>query len=125
MTVTLPVGPRPLTATLSTAELTLITPALDEAVSAWQRQEFSRPGFATAMRDALGRDPFRQIRAPRGNRRAVLQDASFIFVSLVFFSNADKWWWQALGLANAAFWAVDLVHELFLLRADRKDPAVH
>ena len=123
--MTLPAGPRPLIARISVAELERITPALDEAVAAWQRREYSRPRFAAAMRETLGRDPFRQARKPRSSRREMLIDLSFLAVSITFTSTADAWWQRAIGLANIALWSVFLYRQVSLLRADRKAAATH
>ncbi|MFI5932273.1 hypothetical protein [Actinoplanes sp. NPDC051494] len=99
--VTVPVGPRPLVARLSADELVTVRSILDEVVDAYRRDEYTRAGFADAMRVAIGRDPFRQARAPGTGPLPVRPGAAVAFAALVFAVQSGEMWRQVAGYTVA------------------------
>ncbi|GAB2606695.1 hypothetical protein Aab01nite_01850 [Paractinoplanes abujensis] len=100
ITLTLVAGPpRPLTASLTEAELAAAAGILRTTADAVGRGEFSRVQLGRGFREAIGRDPFRQVR-PRTEDRWWL-NVVHVFIGLAFASSVDAVWLKLAGYAFA------------------------
>jgi hypothetical protein len=111
--VLLRVSPGPLVARLSRAELAQVTDVLDKTVAAQHRNEFNRARLSAALREAIGRDPFRW---PDNEERQ--SSLSWWRVPLVLglgvaFAVEHRFdWWQLIGWGAVAVAVSDLVEHL-------------
>lgn len=103
-------GPRPLVARLTRAELARVTDILDEAVAAWQRDDYSRIRLGTALREAIGRDPFRS--PDRDGDRSFLpwwRAGLYLVFGVGFAVRHFPGWLQLAGWGMVAVVVTDLV----------------
>jgi hypothetical protein len=110
--LTVHVGPAPLVARMTRAELERASEVLDAAVRAHRSGEYSRIRLGTALRDALGRDPLMSV--PAAARRAGRPmfpwwlDLAYLVIGLGFATDQENGWLRAAGFLFAALAAGDL-----------------
>ncbi|MFB9358423.1 hypothetical protein [Actinoplanes nipponensis] len=107
--VTVTVGPRVLTGRLTRAELARAAGALDAAVEAERRGDYSRIRLGAALREAIGRDP---LGSPGRDAREKLLPLAlallYVPLGIGFAVRHPGGWLQLLGWSVAAIALYDL-----------------
>jgi hypothetical protein len=111
--VTLAVGPRPLVATLTQQDLERVKDILDDTVQADRRGEYSRIKLGSAMRAAIGHDPFTPSAKSSAKKDAaifpVALAVTFVAFGFGFAVSHSSIWLQLVGYGFAAIAAADLI----------------